>query len=131
MAAGKPRTVTRKSDAKDAEQPGDATTRSGSASARTRSQTAKQGLSMSSLLQTRSEAAVSARKPSAPNSPLPDIDSQDRHNPLAATEYANDIHAYYRRVEPKFRVSPDYMANQVRHSTTGLCVGCACATGGA
>lgn len=68
---------------------------------------------MSSLLQTRSEAAVSARKPSAPTSPLPDIDSQDKANPLSAPEYANDIHAYYRRVEPKFRVSPDYMASQV------------------
>jgi cyclin B len=44
---------------------------------------------------------------------LPDIDSADAHNPLAASEYANSIYDYYRRVEPKFSVSHDYMKNQV------------------
>lgn len=82
---------------------------------RTRSQTLaarQQGMSMSSLLQQRSEAAVTAKKAPAPLSPLPDIDIADRGNPLAATEYVNDIYSYYRRVEPKFRVQPGYMANQ-------------------
>jgi len=144
----------------------------------------KSGMSMSSLLQSRSEAAcVSTRtrrkssastqqqqqqqqkqKHAGPNSsPLPDIDAQDRcvaaatphegpvpsprghawrragsrltkkHskstarglvresypsrcrlNPLAAPEYANDIHSYYKRAEGKFRVPPDYMKGQVR-----------------
>uniref|UniRef100_A0A7S0WJX0 Cyclin-like domain-containing protein n=1 Tax=Chlamydomonas leiostraca TaxID=1034604 RepID=A0A7S0WJX0_9CHLO len=81
----------------------------------TRSQTAaarQQGMSMSSLLQQRSEAAVTAKKAPAPQSPLPDIDSADRGNPLAATEYVNDIYSYYRRVEPKFRVQPGYMSSQ-------------------
>jgi len=76
---------------------------------RTRSQTRAQGVSLSSLLQSRSEAA-SAHK--APPSPLPDIDAADRGNPLAATEYVNDIYGYYRRAEAKYRVSPDYMASQ-------------------
>lgn len=92
-------------------------TGSGAAVPRTRSQTLaarQQGMSMSSLLQQRSEAAVTAKKPAAPPSPLPDIDSADRNNPLAATEYVNDIYSYYRRVEPKFRVQPGYMGNQVR-----------------
>ncbi|KAJ9533736.1 hypothetical protein QJQ45_026808 [Haematococcus lacustris] len=84
---------------------------------RTRSQTAmaarqQAGMSMSSLLQSRSEAAVSSKKPVAPASPLPDIDSEDRNNPLAATEYVNDIYSYYRRIEPKYRVSAAYMASQ-------------------
>lgn len=82
---------------------------------RTRSQTRlqQQGVSLSTLLQTRSEAAVKPRKAvEAPPSPLPDIDGADRSNPLAATEYVNDIYTYYRRVEPKYRVSPSYMASQ-------------------
>lgn len=41
-------------------------------------------------------------------------------NPLAATEYVNDIYSYYKRVEHKFRVAPDYMNAQVR----GCSVGC-------
>jgi len=34
-------------------------------------------------------------------------------NPLAATEYVNDIYSYYKRVEPKFSVPHDYMKQQV------------------
>mmetsp|Transcript_6234 Transcript_6234/g.13638 ORF Transcript_6234/g.13638 Transcript_6234/m.13638 type:complete len:439 (-) Transcript_6234:738-2054(-) len=84
---------------------------------RTRSQTlaARQqqaGMSMSSLLQTRSEAAVTTRKAPAPPSPLPDIDSVDNMNPLAASEYVVDIYSYYKRAEPKFRVAHDYMQTQ-------------------
>jgi hypothetical protein len=78
---------------------------------RTRSQT--KGLSMSSVLQTRSEAAVTTRRSMAVSSPLPDIDAIDRENPLAVADYVNDIQSYYKRVEPKFRVAPDYMRNQV------------------
>lgn len=81
------------------------------------------GLSLSSLLQTRAESAI-AKAPSAsasapPPSPLPDIDSADKHNPLAASEYANSIYNYYRRVEPRFRVAHDYMANQARGAAGG------------
>jgi len=67
---------------------------------------------MTSMLQTRSEAAVSASRRLCP-SPLPDIDAIDRANPLAMTEYVNDIYSYYKRVEPKYRVAPDYMKKQV------------------
>jgi cyclin B len=79
------------------------------------------GASLSALLQTRAESAVGSRAVAAglpPPSPLPDIDSADKHNPLAASEYANSIYNYFRRVEPKFRVAPDYMRSQVR----GVCV---------
>ncbi len=127
----KPRAATTRASSKDvpsvdgAQQ--QASTRSSSQAmplvGRTRSQTmalARQqavGPSMSSLLQSRSEAAVSTKKSSAsvaPPSPLPNIDqASDLTNPLAATEYANDIYAYYKRVEPRFRVQPGYMARQV------------------
>lgn len=74
--------------------------------------------SMSQVLQDRSEVAVSAgkaaRAPAAcPPSPLPDIDSCDAEDPLAATDFVTDIFSYYKRVEPVLRVSPDYMAHQV------------------
>jgi cyclin B len=48
---------------------------------------------------------------------LPDIDSVDKDNPLAAAEYANSIYNYYRRVEPQFSVSYDYMKSQVSDSS--------------
>jgi len=44
--------------------------------------------------------------------PLPAIDARDAADPLSASAYAADIFAYYRRVEPAFRVGPDYMARQ-------------------
>ena len=95
---------------------------------RTRSQT--KGLSMTSMLQNRSEAAAAphhaaggasnvlpgaggANGPSPSSFPLPDIDALDRENPLAVADYVNDIYSYYKRVEPKFRVAHDYMKNQV------------------
>lgn len=74
------------------------------------------GVSLSSLLQNRAESAIP--KAAVPLSPLPDIDSADLHNPLAAAEYANSIYDYYRRVEPKFSVPCDYMKGQVRHPST-------------
>ena len=43
---------------------------------------------------------------------LPDIDSADKHNPLAATEYVNCIYNYYRRVEPDTNVEDTYMVSQ-------------------
>ncbi len=84
---------------------------------RTRSQTAAArqqatGMSMSSLLESRS-AAMNSRKSLTPASPMPDIDSQDRMNPLAASDYVNDIYNYYKRVENKYRVAPTYMSSQV------------------
>ena len=93
--------------------PADATA---AARSRASSASAKTGSSLSSLLQSRSEAAATKRASAAsaapPPSPLPDIDSRDRHNPLAAAEYAQDIYCYYRRVEPRFAVPADYMAGQ-------------------
>lgn len=73
------------------------------------------GRSMSALLQSRSEAAaaVTESKQQPPQSPMPDIDSEDKGNELAASEYVADIFSYYKRVEPQFRVSPTYMSRQV------------------
>jgi hypothetical protein len=79
------------------------------------------GKSLSSILQSRSEAALAEDSEEQlevvepqPQSPLPDIDSKDKHNPLAAAEYASDIFSYYKRIEPLFRPSPNYMKYQVR-----------------
>eukprot|EP00951_Prasinocladus_malaysianus_P050362 scaffold679679_cov71-Prasinocladus_malaysianus.AAC.1 len=74
---------------------------------------------MSGLLQARSESARSTgRRSSAsmtsrstPASPLPDIDSQDKHNYLCETEYVQDIYSYYKAVEGKFAIT-DYMDQQ-------------------
>lgn len=71
------------------------------------------GSSMSSLLQSRSESAVVERKQPAPVSPIPDIDKDDKSDPLAASDYVGDIISYYRRIEPLSRVAPDYMSRQV------------------
>lgn len=69
---------------------------------------------MSQLLLNRSEAATSAgKKQRSGPAPLPDIDSGDAHDPLAATDWVQDIFAYYKRMEPQIRVSPDYMQRQV------------------
>lgn len=76
----------------------------------------KGGSSLSSLLQARSEHAVTKRPVPLPLSPLPDIDSKDKNNPLAAADYAHDIYSYYRRVEPRFSVPSDYMASQVKNA---------------
>eukprot|EP00882_Tetradesmus_deserticola_P026873 GHRQ01029689.1.p1 GENE.GHRQ01029689.1~~GHRQ01029689.1.p1 ORF type:complete len:193 (+),score=43.77 GHRQ01029689.1:132-710(+) len=81
------------------------------------------GVSLSSLLQTRAESVPAAKVPSVcPESPLPDIDKNDKHNPLAASEYANSICNYYRRVEPKFNVAHDYMQTQVLTITSTAAV---------
>mmetsp|Transcript_10312 Transcript_10312/g.25263 ORF Transcript_10312/g.25263 Transcript_10312/m.25263 type:complete len:412 (+) Transcript_10312:73-1308(+) len=42
----------------------------------------------------------------------PDIDALDRENPLAVTEYVNDIFNYWFRVEPDTQVAPNYMLIQ-------------------
>ena len=76
---------------------------------------ASAGSSMSQLLAARSEEAMATRKaPVSAASPCPDIDSADKGDPLFASEYASDIFSYYRRVEPLYRVAPDYMTRQVR-----------------
>lgn len=69
--------------------------------------------SLTGLLMSRSENANAAPKDPVPASPLPDIDSDEMGNPLAASAYVGDIFAYYRRVEPIFRTSSDYMKDQV------------------
>ncbi len=74
------------------------------------------GRSMSALLQSRSEAAAAiteSKQQQQPQSPMPDIDSEDKGNELAAVDYVADIFSYYKRVEPQFRVSPTYMSRQV------------------
>lgn len=68
---------------------------------------------MSSLLQSRSEAAVVQRTAAVPVSPIPDIDKEDKTDPLAVSDYIGDIISYYRRIEPLYRVAPDYMSRQV------------------
>ncbi len=67
------------------------------------------------VLQNRSEAAVSgSRQPHpCPPSPMPDIDSCDKEDPLAVADYVTDIFGYYKRMEPQLRVAPDYMTRQV------------------
>ena len=47
------------------------------------------------------------------DTPLPALDAADAADPLAASEYAGDIFAYYARAEPRFRPARDYMARQV------------------
>ncbi len=72
------------------------------------------GKSWTQCLGDRSEQASAERSSSVcPPSPLPDIDSADKGNALAASEYANDIIKYFKRVEPLYRVEPDYMSRQV------------------
>lgn len=57
---------------------------------------------------------VAQPQPAGPlRSPLPDIDKADHANHLAETLYVNDIYAYFRRVEGRFRVPHDYMTQQV------------------
>jgi len=93
-----------------------AATTSGAAQAPAAKEVKVAGRSMSALLQSRSEAAAADRRAAAaePASPMPDIDRADAADPLQASEYVGDIFTYYRRVEPQFRVAPDYMLQQVR-----------------
>lgn len=91
----------------------------------------KGGSSLSSLLQSRSEYAATNKRQAAAValSPLPDIDSKDKANPLAEAGYAHDIYCFYRRVEPRFAVPSDYMTSQVgvgrghRSAGWGPCLG--------
>lgn len=75
------------------------------------------GTSMSSVLQARSESvrpkrrSQSATAITAPKSPMPDIDSQDKDNYLCETGYVQDIYSYFRAVENRFCVCP-YMDRQ-------------------
>lgn len=44
--------------------------------------------------------------------PILDIDSGDKNNPLAVTEYIDDIYGYYKKVESSSCVPPNYMDRQ-------------------
>ncbi|KAL0324867.1 UNVERIFIED_CONTAM: Cyclin-B2-3 [Sesamum calycinum] len=44
--------------------------------------------------------------------PVLDIDSCDKKNPLAVTEYIDEIYAYYKKTESLSCVPPNYMAQQ-------------------
>ncbi|KAI3465444.1 hypothetical protein Pfo_022107 [Paulownia fortunei] len=44
--------------------------------------------------------------------PVVDIDSCDNKNPLAVTEYIDDIYAFYKKTESSSCVPPNYMAQQ-------------------
>ncbi|PIN17206.1 G2/Mitotic-specific cyclin A [Handroanthus impetiginosus] len=44
--------------------------------------------------------------------PVMDIDSCDKKNPLAVTEYINELYAYYKKTEISSCVPPNYMAQQ-------------------
>ncbi|KAL3621534.1 Cyclin-B2-3 [Castilleja foliolosa] len=46
------------------------------------------------------------------NEAVIDIDSSDKNNPLAVTEYIDDIYEYYKKTESISCVSPNYMAHQ-------------------
>ena len=48
-------------------------------------------------------------------SEVSEIDKPDVHNPMACTEYVQEIHEHYRQVEARKMVSPTYMCNQVGH----------------
>ncbi|GLC54381.1 hypothetical protein PLESTB_000857700 [Pleodorina starrii] len=119
-AGVKTRAAARRADGavvKDAPMPTGATLRPAQLVPRTRAQAAQaqrvQGPSMSSLLSQRSEAFVGSQSVRAPPpSPLPDIDSNDKLNPLMAADYVNDIYYFYKRVEPKYKVPADYMTKQ-------------------
>ena len=45
---------------------------------------------------------------------MPDIDSVDRENPLAVTEYVNDIFSYWFRVEVRVRYCPLFSVIHLR-----------------
>ena len=47
---------------------------------------------------------------------IPDIDAGDHGNPQAVTEYVQDIYDYYKRVELKFPIAPNYM--EAQHTIT-------------
>ena len=75
---------------------------------------AKRQTSMSALLQQRSADVEAAPRPASAATPAENLDFYDRLDNRAAAEYVGQIYSYYRRVEPLYRVSPSYMAKQVR-----------------
>ncbi|KMZ66751.1 Cyclin B2 [Zostera marina] len=42
-----------------------------------------------------------------------DIDRYDRDNPMAVVDYVEDIYSYYWKAEDSFKISPNYMVNQI------------------
>ena len=75
---------------------------------------AKRQTSMSALLQQRSADVEVAPRPAPAAPSAENLDEGDRLDNRAAAEYVGQIYNYYRRVEPLYRVSPSYMAKQVR-----------------
>lgn len=59
-----------------------------------------------------SRSHVSAQQLTSSAPSLPDIDSVDKRNPLAASDYAVDIYKYFHRVEANFLPSSAYMKKQ-------------------
>jgi hypothetical protein len=59
-----------------------------------------------------STARPAAAATSAMNRQPDDIDARDANNPLAVTEYANDMYAHFRDKEFRTGVSPTYMSRQ-------------------
>jgi len=55
---------------------------------------------------------VVAPKARRASSGLPDIDSGDKGNHLAAADFVKHIFAFYSKMEPRVQVSPDYMTRQ-------------------
>lgn len=71
--------------------------------------------SLSAQLVESSAAAQPRKKPTQaanPASPMPDIDSQDRADPLQASDLACTIFAYHKRTEGLYRPLPTYMNRQ-------------------
>jgi hypothetical protein len=69
--------------------------------------------SLTSLLHEFSERASASE-----GNGVDDIDSADKDNPLAASDYVVDIFSYYSRIEPKTRANANYMASQVKGAHT-------------
>eukprot|EP00884_Botryococcus_braunii_P000828 jgi/Botrbrau1/10746/Bobra.180_2s0013.1 len=63
--------------------------------------------SLTSLLHEFSERASASE-----GNGVDDIDSADKDNPFAASDYVVDIFSYYSRIEPKTRANANYMASQ-------------------
>ncbi len=55
-------------------------------------------------------AAPTALRPAS--DALPDIDGRDKTDPLCAVPFIQHMMSFYKRTEPKVRVSPEYMARQ-------------------
>jgi len=64
------------------------------------------------LTLTKEEEGLSQMEESIANLSVSSVDSGDKDDPQAATEYVNDIFGYFREVEKKRAPKPDYMTRQ-------------------